>query len=147
MSNREWLKELAAPATPLGLEGVHRLETHHTIYVFRDGVCVDVARRDCDESNAEQSAIGLRVVGWLLDIEGERRLLDRWLPGARAVMWRASDGVRGSKIALTSPSFGFVACSQVDEDEVEDDCNTTAEWVPVPKHATVTGSFTRVFPQ
>ena len=157
MSNREWLKQLAANETktwmtavaPLGLAGVHRLETRHTIYVFRDGVCVDIARRDGEEqSNAELSMIGMRVVGWLLDVEGRRRLLERWLPGARAVMWRAEDKKSGvaSRIAMTSPSFGFVACSQPDEEECDDDLDTTAEWVPV-RPAVSTGSFTRLFPQ
>jgi hypothetical protein len=158
MSNREWLKQLAATETktwmnavgPLGLAGVHRLETRHTIYVFRDGVCVDIARRDGEEqSNAELSMIGMRVVGWLLDVEGQRRLLERWLPGARAVMWRAPDKSTrtSSRIAMTSPSFGFVTCSQPD-DEVsdDDDLDTTAEWAPVVPPV-ATGSFTRLYPQ
>lgn len=149
MSNRQWLKELAETKTwmnaigPLGLEGTHRLETRHTIYVFRNGVCVDVARRDCDdEISSSDSAIGMRVVGWLLDIEGRRRLLERWLPGARAVMWRAATEKAPSKIALTSPSFGFVMCSQPDADEADE----TAEYTPPPSYAASTGSFTRVFP-
>jgi hypothetical protein len=157
MSNREWLKQLAAAETktwmnavgPLGLAGVHRLETRHTVYVFRDGVCVDMARRDGEEqSNAELSMIGMRVVGWLLDVEGQRRLLERWLPGARAVMWRAPDQTRASsKIAMTSPSFGFVTCSQPDDDvDDDDDGDTTAEWVPVTPPV-ATGSFTRLYPQ
>lgn len=158
MSNREWLKQLAANETktwmtaiaPLGLAGVHRLETRHTIYVFVDGVCTDIARRDGEEqSNAELSMIGMRVVGWLLDIEGQRRLLERWLPGARAVMWRAPDKASrtSSRIAMTSPSFGFVMCSQPDDDLVDDDdCDTTAEWAPVAPPV-ATGSFTRLFPQ
>ena len=165
MSNREWLKQLAANETktwmtaiaPLGLAGIHRLETRHTIYVFEDGVCVDIARRDGDEqSNAELSMIGMRVVGWLLDVEGQRRLLERWLPGARAVMWRAPDKAArahgalaphgASKIAMTSPSFGFVTCSQPDTDDSDDDLDTTAEWTPVVPPV-ATGSFTRLFPQ
>ena len=153
MSNRQWLKDLAASETntwtsalaPLGLEGTHRLETNHTVYIFRDGVCVDVARRACDESNAHASAIGMRVVGWLLEVEGYRKLMDRWLPGARAVMWRPASEKAASKIALTSPSFGFVTCSQADEDE--EDLETTAEYVPLPPITTSTGSFTRLFPQ
>ena len=151
MSNRQWLKDLAAGATwmnagPLGLDGVRRLETNHTIYVFHDGVCVDVARRTYDdESQAQASAIGMRVVGWLLEIEGRRRLLERWLPGARAVLWRAADERAPSKIALTSPSFGFVLCSQTDEDEPSD-ADTTAEYVPPPSYAAGTGSFTRLYP-
>ncbi len=142
MSNREWMKKLNAETT-LTLEGVYRLETGRTIYVFRDGVCVDIARRDGEEdSNAEMSMIGTHLVGWLLDIEGQRRLMNRWLPGARAVLWR------DAKIAVTSPSFGFVQCSQPDEDDDDhDDLSDTAEWVPVPSRPTATGSFTRLFPQ
>jgi len=158
MSNREWLKQLAASETktwmtaiaPLGLAGLHRLETRHTIYVFDNGVCVDIARRDGEEqSNAELSMIGMRVVGWLLDIEGQRRLLERWLPGARAVMWRAPDKAAAvsSRIAMTSPSFGFVTCSQPDEEVADDeDLDTTAEWTPVVPPV-ASGSFTRLFPQ
>lgn len=156
MSNRDWLKQLAASETktwmtaiaPLGLDGAHRLETRHTIYMFRNGVCVDVARRDCEESNGETSMIGMRVVGWLLDVEGRRRLADRWLPGARAVLWRApTAGTRAeSKIALTSPSFGFITCSQPDEDD-DSDLDTTAEYTPLPARPATTGSFTRVFAQ
>ncbi len=142
MSNRQWLKELMVSETvaPLGLDGTYRLETAHTIYVFHDGVCVDIARRDFeDDSNAEVSLVGTRVVGWLLDVEGTRRLVNRWLPGARAVLWRPS------KIALTSPAFGFVQCSQVDEEE--EDLDTTAAYTPPPVAAVSTGSFTRLFPQ
>jgi len=157
MSNREWLKQLAATETqtwmtaigPLGLEGVHRLETARTIYVLNDGVCVDVGRRDGEEqSNAESSLVGMRVVGWLLDVEGHRRLLDRWLPGARAVLWRAPDKAAhiASKIALTSPSFAFVTCSQADVED-DEDMDTTAEYVPLSRPVVATGSFTRLFPQ
>jgi hypothetical protein len=147
MSTRQWLKDLAGtPIVPLGLAGVHRLETRHTVYIFRDGVCVDVARRDCEENpSVETTMINMRVVGWLLEVEGQRRLVERWLPGARAVLWRAADLVRPSKIALTSPSFGFVMCSQPDDSDSDGD--TTAEWTPVPSRAAVTGSFTRLFPQ
>lgn len=144
MSNRKWLKNLAGTSiVPLGLAGSHRLETRHTVYVFRDGVCVDAARRDCDDdASSDVSMIGMRVVGWLLEVEGHRRLIERWIPGARAVLWRAHSEKTPSKIALTSPSFGFVACSQPD-----DDADATTEWTPVPSRATVTGSFTRLFPQ
>ena len=125
MSNRQWLKELAASetktwmnsSTPLGLDGVHRLETRHTIYVFEDAVCTDVARRgEDDEVSAELTMIGMRVVGWLLEIEGQRRLLDRWLPGARAVLFRPPAGRLPSRIALTSQSHSFVECLQVPEE-------------------------------
>ncbi len=147
MSTRQWLKDLAGTAIiPLGLEGRQRLETRHTIYIVRDGLCVDIARRNCSEEDGSETAmLHMRVVGWLLEVEGQRRLVEKWLPGARAVLWRAADHVRPSKIALTSPSFGFVMCSQPDVQE--SDADTTAEWTPVPSHATVTGSFTRLFPQ
>ena len=105
-------------------------------------MCVDVARRDCTDGDGSEAAmLHMRVVGWLLEVEGQRRLVEKWLPGARAVLWRAADWIRPSKIALTSPSFGFVMCSQPDDSDADD----TSEWTPVPSHATATGSFTRLF--
>ena len=122
MSNRQWLKQLAATetktwmsaVTPLGLDGTLRLETRHTIYVFRDGVCVDVARRGEDEVSGELTMIGMRVVGWLMEVEGSRRLLPRWIPGARAVLFRPPTDILPTRIALTSTSYRFVLidCSQ-----------------------------------
>ena len=101
-------------------------------------------RKHFREHNSREHHPGSGVVGWLLDIEGQRRLLERWLPGARAVMWRSAREKIPSKIALTSPSFGFVMCSQP-EPEYDDD-NTTAEYTPPPAHVAATGSFTRLFP-
>jgi hypothetical protein len=151
MSNRQWLKQLAASETktwmtavaPLGLEGKHRLETGHTIYVFEDAMCVDVARRGEDDVSGELSMIGMRVVGWLFEVEGQRRLLDRWVPGARAVLWRGPSGVLPSRIALTSRSLVLIDCSPVDGDEDEEDDRDTAEYIPVPPSPQ---SFVRLFP-
>ena len=147
-----WLKELAAAATSAwsdasaGLEGEHRLETRHTVYVFRDGVCVDIARRHNDDgSYADASMIGMRVVGWLIEMEGQRRLVGCYLPGARAVLWRAHGEKVASKIAMTSASFAFVSCSRWGDDD-DDDC-ITAVYTPLPSHAVASGSFTRLFPQ
>jgi hypothetical protein len=155
MSNRQWLKQLAATetktwmsaVTPLGLDGTLRLETRHTIYVFRDGVCVDVARRGEDEVSGELTMIGMRVVGWLMEVEGSRRLLPRWIPGARAVLFRPPTDILPTRIALTSTSYRFVPCSQTDE--VDDEAAT----VRIPPSVTqaaasaaASASFVRVFP-
>jgi hypothetical protein len=139
MSNREWLKQLAASETktwlnaaePFGLSGKHRLETCHTVYMFDDGVCVDVARRGEDEVSAELTTIGMRVVGFLMVVEGQKRLLDRWLPGSRAVLWRAPTATLPMRVALTSPCYKLVACSIHDEEEDLDD---TARFVPPSEH-------------
>jgi hypothetical protein len=146
MSNRTWLKELVADDVLLHLEGTHRLETRHTIYMFRDGICVDIARRGADDgSHADASMIGMRIVGWLIEIEDQRRLLACWLPGARAVLWRAPSERGASKIALTSASLVFVECSWLDD--IDDDDCVTAVYTPLPSHAVASGSFTRLFPQ
>lgn len=150
MSNREWLKDLATTkkqawltaTLPTHLDGSRRLETARTIYVFEDGVCTEVARREAPEET-ESSMVGMRIVGWLLDVEGERRMVRRWLPGARAILWRVSEN-GDSKIALTSRSFGFVSCKTHDDEwEI-----VTTEYVPrerpsLPARPTATGSFTR----
>ncbi len=152
MSNREWLKDLATTkreawlteTLPTHLDGSRRLETARTIYVFENGECTEVARRDAPEDETESSMVGMRIVGWLLDVEGERRMARRWVPGARAILWRASEDGRDSKIALTSRSFGFV-CFKKHDDEWE---IPTTEYVPrerpsLPMRATSSGSFTR----
>ena len=150
MSTRRWLKELAASETktwmnavaPLGLAGTHRLETRHTVYVFENGVCVDVARRnEDDEVSAELTMIGMRVVGWLLEIEGQRRLLGRWMPGARAVLWRPSSGNAPTRVALTSQSNAFVECSSPPEEQEADE---TSDYISIPPPPP-SGSFTRLF--
>lgn len=152
MSNRQWLKELATnekdawmtAVLPAHLDGARRLETRHTIYVFHDGECTEVVRRGAPEQ-VETSLVGTRIVGWLLEVEGARRLVAAWRPGARAILWRAPRvGERDAKLALTSPSFGFVRCEPEDD---EWDLVTT-EYVPrsrpsLPPRATSTGSFTR----
>jgi hypothetical protein len=138
MSNREWLKQLVASETKktLSLDGTHRLETGHTIYVFEDAVCVDVARRGEDDVSADLTLVGMRLVGWLLEVEGHRRVLERWLPGARAILWHAG------RIALTSASFALTHCSFEEDD---DDDFDTAEYAPL--RAASSGSFARLFHQ
>jgi len=162
MSNRLWLKQLASETKtwmsavgPLGLEGKHHLETQHTVYVFQDAVCIDIARRHADreDSSPDMSMVGMRVVGWLLVVENQRRLVGQWLPGARAVLWHAQSGK--TKIALTSPAVEFVRCSQPDQSQPclavqpDDDDETTGEYRPMPPvvpHAADSGSLVRLFP-
>jgi hypothetical protein len=149
MSNRQWLKDLATTekgawmtaVLPAHLEGARRLETRHTVYVFDDGECTEVVRRDAPEQ-VETSLVGMRIVGWLLEVEGARRLVRTWRPGARAILWRAPRvGERDSKIAVTSPSFGFVSEPTDDEWDL-----VTTEYVPrsrpsLAPRATASGSF------
>ncbi len=149
MSNRQWLKDLATTekgswmtaVLPSHLDGLRRLETRHTVYVFEDAECTEVVRRGAPD-DSESSMVGMRIVGWLLEVEGARRLVGTWLPGARAILWRAPRvGERESKIALTSPSFGFVCCEPDDEWD-----RVTTEYEPLgrPSSAprpTATGSF------
>lgn len=166
MSNRQWLKELLSEMTwitvagPLGLDGKHRVETQHTVYLFEDAVCVDIADRHGghEDSSADASRVGMRVVGWLLDVEGQRRLVRHWLPGARAVLWRAPDARNASaKVALTSPTFEFAPCAQPDRSQAllavdldADDDATTGEYravpLPVIPAAAESGSLVRLFP-
>jgi hypothetical protein len=167
MSNRQWLKELLSEmnwitvAGPLGLDGKHRVETQHTVYLFEDAVCVDIARRDCgrEDSSADASMVGMRVVGWLLDVEGRRRLVRHWLPEARAVLWRAPDARNAfAKVALTSPTFEFAPCPLPDRsqallavlDDDDDDNATTGEYrpgpLPVIPAAAESASLVRLFP-
>lgn len=140
-AHRQWIKQLALDSkTPLDLRGTHRLETCHTIYVFDDGVCVDVARRgDTDEVSAELTLIGMRLVGWLFEVEGRRRVLARWMPGARAVLWRRTSPAAPSRIAVTSQSSSLVACARDDDEELD-----TADYKPALTGLS-SGSFARVF--
>jgi len=125
MTKQDWLRQLGDAS--IALDGKHRLVTKHTVYLFDDGVCVDVARRDGEEGSAQASLIGTRLAAWLLDVEGQQRLLSRWLPGARAVLRRAGvNGARG-KLVVTSRTLGFVQSSQPDSDDDE----TTAVYTPL----------------
>ncbi len=146
MSNREWLKDLVTTkkeawlTLPIHLDGSRRLETARTIYIFEDGECTEVARRGAPDES-ESSMVGMRLVAWLLDVDGERKMARRWVPGARAILWRAGEEGQ-SRIALTSRSFGFV-CTTRDEWDIE-----TTEYVPrerpsLPPRSTASGSFTR----
>ena len=140
-TQRQWLKELSFEnKTPLDLQGAYRLETCHTVYVFQDGACVDVAKRgDTDEASGELTLIGMRLVGWLFEVEGHRRVLARWMPGARAVLWRPTSAVAPSRLAVTSQSYSLVACGRDDDEELE-----TADYLPVA-NALSSGSFARLF--
>ena len=138
MSNREWLKQLASEpktwlnAIPTGLYGKHRMETCHTIYMLDDGECVDVAHRDEDEVSADLTTIGMRVVGWLLVVEGQKRLLDRWLPGARAVLFRAPTATAPMRLALTSACYKLVPCSIREEEDEETARHARPSTPPAP---------------
>ena len=111
-ARKEWLEMLASTSAetwmmavmPAAFDGFTRIETRRTVYRFDDGVCVEVARRS-GESAGVEDCIGMRVVGWLI---GEGALVPTWRPGARAILWRLEEDGTAS-VALTSPTFGFVA--------------------------------------
>ena len=124
-SHRRWLKQLAATfegtwqtaVLPRCLDGLCRIETRHTVYVFQDGECVETARRG-DDSDVKGPMVGMRLVGWYVDLDGEPRMTDLWRPGARAIFWRPRRGPEvDSAIALTSPTFAFLPMKR-HEDEV-----------------------------
>jgi hypothetical protein len=98
----------AASATPTAFAGDVRADTRNTSYVFSDGVCSSVTRRDRDRAwrvdNADRGQlVGMRLVGWLLHDDPYAGLQQQWCPGAYAVMWRARGvGDTHSQVALTS---------------------------------------------
>jgi len=89
----------------LRADGETRLESLHTIYRFHDGVCVEVERRrDC--APIDGRLVGMRLVGWLVEVPGGRFLVPEWQQGARGILWRKTDAT--STIAMTSRTFAFV---------------------------------------
>lgn len=124
-SHRRWLKQLAATfertwqtaVLPRNLDGFCRIETRHTVYVFEDGECVETARRG-DDSDVKGPMLGMRLVGWCVDLEGEPRITSLWRPGARAVLWRPRGHDAESTVALTSPTFGFVRMARDEDDPI-----------------------------
>jgi hypothetical protein len=125
-SNRRWLKQLAATfegtwqtaVLPRRLDGLCRIETRHTVYVFQDGECIETAKRG-DDSDVQGPMVGMRLVGWYVDVDGEPRMSNLWRPGARAILWRPRRGLDAeSAIALTSPTFAFVPMTRWEDDDV-----------------------------
>jgi len=125
-SRRRWIKRLAATfegtwqteVLPRSLDGRCRVETRHTVYVFEDAECVETARRG-DDSDAQGPLVGMRLVGWCVDMDGEPSLAHQWRPGARAILWRprrAHDAE--SSVALTSPTFAFVRVTRDDDEPI-----------------------------
>lgn len=125
-SRRRWLKRLAVTSEgtwqtavlPRSLDGLCRIETRHTVYVFQDAECIETARRG-DDSDVQGPMVGMRLVGWCVDIEGEPRITPLWRPGARAVLWRPRRGHDAdSSVALTSPTFAFVRMTRHEDDAI-----------------------------
>ncbi len=115
-SSRAWLKELATASDcawmtrvlPPSLDGRCRVETMRTVYVFVDAVCTEVARRDEDPDH-ENTMLGMQLMGWVVDHDGDRLVVHAWRPGARAILWRPrAGGERQCQVALTSTTFAFV---------------------------------------
>lgn len=125
-SNRRWLKQLAAAFEGVwqtavlarNLDGLCRIETRHTVYVFQDAECVEAAKRG-DDSDAQGPMVGMRLVGWHIDVDGEPRMTNLWRPGARAILWRPRRSAEAeSTIALTSPTFAFMPMARHDDDVI-----------------------------
>ena len=110
-ARRTYLKDLAtqladawaASATPAALSGDARVDTRNTNYVFKDGVCASITRRDRAWRSDPTEMIGMRLVGFLLHDDPYAGLQQKWRPGAYAVLWRARRaGDTHSSVALTS---------------------------------------------
>ncbi len=85
---------------PSAWQGDMTIATRHTVYRFRDGLCISVQRQ---ETGAPQNeCIGMTMTGWLVDVGNGPNVSGEWRPGASAVLMRP--GRLGDEIALTSPS-------------------------------------------
>ena len=83
-------------------DGPIRLETRRTSYLFVDGVCTEVVRRD-GGGDAESPMLGMHLAGFVRDGEV---ISEGWLPGSRAVLHRPNAAETGElAVALTSPAF------------------------------------------
>ena len=83
-------------------EGAIRVETRRSSYLFIDGVCVEVTRRDGGGGD-ESPVVGMCLAGF---VRAGEEITGGWLPGSRAVLHRG-DGAAGGElaVALTSPAF------------------------------------------
>jgi hypothetical protein len=91
----------ALPSDPTGWQGEMTIATRHTVYRFRDGLCVAVHRQDTGA--VQNECVGMHMTGWLVEGADGPRVSGDWLPGASAVLMR--QGRHGDAIALTSPTI------------------------------------------
>ena len=117
-ARRTYLKDLAtqladawaASATPAALSGDARVDTRNTTYLFKEGVCTSVTRRDRAWRSDPTEMIGMRLVGFLLHDDPYAGLQQRWRAGAYAVLWRGRrTGDAHSSVALTSATTSMTA--------------------------------------
>jgi hypothetical protein len=59
--------------------------TKNATYIFRDGLCVKMNRRDDRQST--RPIVGMRLVGWFVDDGQSRTLSPEWKKHASAVLW------------------------------------------------------------
>src|SRR5262245_32244238 len=98
----------ASVASPARFGGESRVETRNTVYQFNDGVCYAVTRRGGEWRESPTSLIGMRLIGWIMPADADAGLLDRWRPGAYAVLHKpAEPGMTTATVALTSATVGF----------------------------------------
>ena len=111
-ARRALLKKLASvtdwdQTTRAAFEGESWVETRNTIYRFRDGVCVAVARRDPRKKERGSALLGMRLVGWVEGGPSCSRLSYEWTPGAYALLWRPERAGVDESIAMTSCTTAF----------------------------------------
>jgi len=115
---RSYLKDLAtqqadawaASVSPSTFGGEMRIETKNTVYTFKDGACVSIARRDRAFKSDPTTIVGMRMVGWLYGDDPYAGLQHAWKPGAYAVLWRArAANETSASVALTSATTTMLA--------------------------------------
>ena len=91
----------ALPSNLATWQGEMTIATRHTVYRFRDGLCVAVHRQDTGA--VQNECIGMHMTGWLVEGADGPTVSGEWLPGVSAVLMR--QGRHGDAIALTSPTI------------------------------------------
>ena len=86
---RSWLGDMA-------------VSTRHTVYRFRDGICIAVHRQDTGNGRGGDY-VGMKMIGWLVDEDTAPVVSAEWRPGASAILLRP--GANGDSLALTSPTI------------------------------------------
>jgi hypothetical protein len=118
------------PSNPGVWAGDMTIATRHTVYRFRDGLCIAVHRQDTGALQNE--CVGMLMTGWLVEGADGPLVSDEWLPGASAVLVRP--GRTGDAIALTSPTI-----------QVRRDAPRSSRVVPrPPSYHDATDSMTRI---
>ena len=85
--------------------------TKNATYIFRDGLCVKMNRRDDREST--RPILGMRLVGWLVDDGQSRTLSPEWKKHASAVLWTPGEAQTGDS-EDTSPDAFILTSGTID---------------------------------